>query len=135
VRFPRALLTDAGITPEALAPRLAREIAGLMARDHLLVRRRGDGASREFDARPSIVALELGSDAGSSVLDCHLRFTPRAAVRPEELLMELMPEADPRGADVERTALWAEPGGRRMDPLELLTLRDDGVARLHRITA
>ena len=67
-------------------------------------------ASREFDARPSIVALEPGSDAATPVLDCHLRFTPRASVRPEELLAELLPEADSRGADVERTALWAEPG-------------------------
>ena len=135
VRFPHALLTDAGIAPDTLAPRLTRGIRGLMAREHLLVRRRGEGASREFDARPSIVALELGSDAETPALDCHLRFTPRATVRPEELLAELLPEADPRGTDVERTALWAEPGGRRMDPLELLTLRDDGVARQHGITA
>jgi radical SAM family uncharacterized protein/radical SAM-linked protein len=135
VRFPHALMTDAGIAPDTLAPRLAREIEGLMARDHLLVRRRGEGASREFDARPSIVALEPGSDAATPVLDCHLRFTPRASVRPEELLAELLPEADSRGADVERTALWAEPGGRRMDPLELLMVRDEGVARLHGITA
>jgi radical SAM-linked protein len=135
MRFPRALLTDAGIAPETLTSRLAHGIHGLMARDHVLVRRRGEGASREFDARSSIVALEPVSDADTPALDCHLRFTPRATVRPEELLAELLPEADPRGADVERIALWAEPGSRRMDPLELLTLRDDGVARLHGITA
>jgi len=35
----------------------------------------------------------------------------------------LVPEADPRTVDVERTALWAERGGERWDPLRLLTPR------------
>ncbi len=129
VRFPHAVLAEAGVAPEALAPRLSRRASELTARDHLLVRRNSEGTTREFDARPSIVTLEVGSEERSTVLDCHLRFTPRAAVRPEELLKELLPEADPRGTDVERTALWSESAGRRRDALELLTAVDDGVAR------
>jgi radical SAM family uncharacterized protein/radical SAM-linked protein len=135
VRFPRALTADAGIAFQDLAPLLERRVAGLMARGHVVVRRRGEGASREFDARPSIVALEVGSEDLSPVLDGHLRFTPRSSVRPEELLSELLPEADCRSADVERAALWSEVDGVRRDPLEMLTLGDGGVARLHGITA
>ena len=135
VRFPHALTAEAGIASEDLAPLLAQRVAGLMARDHVVVRRRGEGSSREFDARPSIVAIEMGSEDLAPVLDGHLRFTPRAAVRPEELLAELLPEADCRSADVERTALWAEVEGRRVNPLELLVFGDAGVARFHGITA
>jgi len=129
VRFPNAMLTEAGIAPDALAPHLSRRAAELEARDCIVVRRRNEGTTREFDARPSIVALDVGSEDLATVLDCHLRFTPRAAVRPEEVLLELLPEADPRGADVERIVLWSESGGRRRDPLELLTFGDEAVAR------
>ena len=135
VRFPHAFLTEAGIAPDSLASCLSRRATELTARDHVVVRRRNEGTTREFDARPSIVALDVGSEDLATVLDCHLRFTPRASVRTEEILLELLPEADPRGADVERIALWSEPGGRRLDPIELLTFGDDGVARLHRTSA
>src|SRR5206468_1979090 len=86
----------------ALASCLSGRSSELTAREHLVVRRKSEGTTREFDARPSIVALDVGSEERSTVLDCHLRFTPRAAVRPEELLMELLPEVDPRGADQRR---------------------------------
>jgi radical SAM family uncharacterized protein/radical SAM-linked protein len=135
VRFPHAFVMELGIAPSELGPRLSRRTSELAARDHVLVRRHGEGSLREFDARPSIVSLEVSSEDRSFVLDCVVRFVPRAAVRPEEILQELFPDADCRGTDVERTALWAEPGGRRLDPLELLTVRDAGVARYHGITA
>ena len=35
----------------------------------------------------------------------------------------LIPEGDSRTTDVERTLLWAEVGGCRLDPLELLHVR------------
>ena len=131
VRFPRAVQVETGFAPDALASCLARRATELEARRHVLVRRQNEGTTREFDARPSIVTLDVGSEDDAPVLDCHLRFTPRAAVRPEEILLELLPEADPRGADVERVALWSEPAGRRMDPFELLTPSGEGVARSH----
>ena len=135
VRFPHAILDEAGLAHDTLASRLSRRANSLLARDHIVVRRKNEGTTREFDARPSIVALDIGSEDGSTVLDCHLRFTPRASVRPEELLLELIPEADPRGADVERMALWSEASGRRRDPLELLTHGDEAVARMYGTTS
>ena len=56
-------------------------------------------------------------------LEAHLRFTVRAQVRPDELIALLIPEGDSRTTDVERTLLWAEVGGCRLDPLELLHVR------------
>ena len=52
-----------------------------------------------------------------------IRFTTRAQVRPDEVVQLLVPEADARGVDVERCGLWSERGGRRLDPLELLSAR------------
>ncbi len=135
VRFPQPYLDEAGIAPEDLAGALPGRVDELLSRTHVIVRRRSEDQSREFDARPSIMALEVRSEERSTVLDCHLRFTPRAAVRPEELLAELFPPGDARTADVERTALWAESGGRRLDPMELLTVRDPGIMRVHGIPA
>jgi hypothetical protein len=135
VRFTAPYLAEAGLTPETLAGALGRQVHELLARPHVIVRRRGEGQSREFDARPSIAALEVVSEGLDTVLDCHLRFTPRAVVRPEELLVEMFPPADSRTADVERTTLWAESDGRRLDPLELLSVRDPGVEREHGIPA
>ena len=135
VRFPRPFLAGAGFPPEDLEAALRREVAELLARSHVVVRRRGEDSSREFDARPSIAALEVGLENLAPVLDCHLWFTPRASARPEELLALLFPSSDPRTADVERSALWAESAGRRLDPLELLSVRDPGVARAHVIPA
>ena len=129
VRFPRSFLTEAGFTPEVLAAALRREASELLALPHLVVRRRGEETSREFDARPSIAALEIGREDLDPVLDCHLRFTPRASVRPEEILSVLLPAGDPRTADIERMTLWSEATGRRLDPLELLFVREPSIAR------
>jgi radical SAM family uncharacterized protein/radical SAM-linked protein len=128
VRFPHGFRADTGLAPEDFTSTLGRGVSELLARPHLVVRRRGEETSREFDARPSIVALEVGLEDLATVLDCHLRFTPRASVRPEEILAVLLPSGDPRTADVERTALWADADGRRRDPLELLFVRDEVVA-------
>jgi radical SAM family uncharacterized protein/radical SAM-linked protein len=133
VRFPSAFVAEAGLAAGDLAPALRREVQELLARPHLVVRRRGEETSREFDARPSIAALEIGREELDPVLDCHLRFTPRASVRPEEILAVLFPQGDPRTADIERQSLWSEARGRRMDPLELLSMRDESVARDIRI--
>jgi radical SAM-linked protein len=135
VRFPRPFLAEAGLTPEELGEVLRRAVTTLLTRPHVIVRRRSEAQSREFDARPSIVALDIGREGDSNVLDTHLRFTPRAVVRPEELLAEMLPGCDSRTADIERTALWSESGGRRLDPLELLSMHDPGVVRVHRIPA
>jgi hypothetical protein len=87
----------------------------------VLVRRRSEAQTREFDARPSILELAAGDEEGSAVLDVHLRFVARAQVRPDELVALLIPDMDPRIADVERVMLWAESGGHRLDPLALLS--------------
>jgi hypothetical protein len=79
--------------------------------------------------------LEVGREDLSTVLDCHVRFTPRASVRPEEILAMLLPKGDHRTADIERSTLWAEANGRRLDPLELLYVREPGIARDSRIPA
>jgi radical SAM-linked protein len=118
VRFPRPFLDEAGLPPERLPGTLTPRIVELLARDHVLVRRASEGHTREFDARPSIVSLGLAAD--EAVLEACIRFTPRAQVRPDELVALLLPGCDPRTVDVERTVLWAETGGRRLDPLALL---------------
>src|SRR5262249_33227251 len=59
-RFPPAYLAEAGLTAGDLPAALRREAQELLARPHLVVRRRGEETSREFDARPSIAALEIG---------------------------------------------------------------------------
>jgi radical SAM-linked protein len=123
VRFPDSWLADAGVTPAELPGRLALGVADLLGREHLVVRRQGEDQAREFDARPSIAALETFLEDGRAVLDTHLRFVPRAVVRPEELVALMIPTGDPRALDVERIALWGELDGRRLDPFELLTAR------------
>jgi radical SAM family uncharacterized protein/radical SAM-linked protein len=118
VRFPRPFLDAAGLAPERLEAVLAPRIGELLAHDRLIVRRETEGQTREFDARPSIVSLTLAAHAAA--LEAHIRFTPRAQVRPDELVALLLPGSDPRTVDVERIALWAETDGRRLDPLALL---------------
>jgi radical SAM-linked protein len=121
VRFPRSFLAELGMSPDALRETLEAASTGLLARSHVVVRRTSEGQTREFDARPSIAELAVWDEEVPVALDAHVRFTTRAQVRPDELVGLLIPAADPRTADVERTALWAEPGGRRLDPFALLS--------------
>ncbi len=132
VRFPRAFLEEAGLPPESLRGELEARIAVLLQREHLIVRRQSEAQTREFDARPSIASLEASVAEPPAVLDAHIRFTPRAQVRPDELVALLVPGTDARTVDIERTALWAESGGRRLDPLELLgaRARDERLVRV-----
>ncbi len=123
VRFPGVFLAEAGLAEADLRDALTARGSRLLERDHVIVRRRSEVQTREFDARPSIVALEPGDEDGHIALDAVIRFTARAQVRPDELVSLLVPEADARGVDVERVRLWAERGGRRLDPLELLSAR------------
>ena len=123
IRFPAPYLAEARLAPEALGPRLEAEARGLLERARVLVRRRSEAQTREFDARPSIASLEVGGEGAAVALVAHLRFTVRAQVRPDELIALLIPEGDSRTTDVERTLLWAEVGGCRLDPLELLHVR------------
>ena len=120
IRFPRPYLADAGLTPDALRGVLSAAIPALLARGHVIVRRASEGQTREFDARPSIAALELSDEETPVALDAHIRFTARAQARPEEVMALLVPHADPRITDVERVMMWAESDGRRLDPLALL---------------
>jgi radical SAM-linked protein len=121
VRFPGSFLAEAGIAPGALRSELDDRVKRLLARDIVLVRRVSEDKARDFDAKPSIAALHASLDEAPAVLDLHLRFTLRAAARPDDLIGLLVPEADPRTVDVERTALWAERGGERCEPLRLLS--------------
>jgi radical SAM family uncharacterized protein/radical SAM-linked protein len=124
IRFPRPYLADAGLSTDVLRATLAAAIPALLARDHVIVRRASEGQTREFDARPSIAALELSDEETPAALDAHIRFTARAQARPEEVMALLVPHADPRITDVERVMLWAEADGRRLDPLALLGAGD-----------
>jgi len=123
VQFPATFLAETGLTRVALESLLETGIRELLGREHVLVRRRSEAQTREFDARPSIAALSVREEANAVVLDAHLRFTVRAQVRPDELVGLMIPDADPRTADVERVGLWAEIEGRRLDPFELLSAR------------
>jgi radical SAM-linked protein len=123
VRFPRTFLEEAGFAPERFHGELEARVCELLSREHLIVRRCSEGQTREFDARPSMVSLEVKALEGSVVLDAHLRFTPRAQVRPDEVVALLFPGHDARTTDVERNALWTDSSGARLDPLALLTAR------------
>jgi hypothetical protein len=123
VGFPRVFLTETGLTETLLTGMLTARIPELLERDHVIVRRQNEAQTREFDARPSIVALEPGDEDGHTVLEAVIRFTTRAQVRPDEVVSLLIPGADARGVDVERCGLWTERNGRRVDPLELLSAR------------
>ncbi|HEV2105082.1 MAG TPA: TIGR03936 family radical SAM-associated protein, partial [Candidatus Eisenbacteria bacterium] len=125
VRFPRGFLDTAGIPPERLLAELDARVAALLARDVVVVRRRSEDQAREFDARPSIAAMLAHAGEPPAVLDLHVRFTLRAAARPDDLVGLLFPGSDPRTVDVERTELWAERGGERLDPLRLLSPRTE----------
>ncbi|HEY6867371.1 MAG TPA: TIGR03960 family B12-binding radical SAM protein, partial [Candidatus Eisenbacteria bacterium] len=121
VHFPRPFLDEVGVTPEALPGVLEARIATLLGRDHIVVRRQSEAHTREFDARPSIVSLEPAAGEHPAALDAHLRFTPRAQVRPDEVVALLFPGGDARTIDIERVMLWADASGRRLDPLALLS--------------
>ena len=121
VRFPRPFLAEAGIAQEALPAVLEARLAVLLARDHVIVRRESEGKSREFDARSSIESLELAAGEHPAALDAQVRFTPRAQVRPDEIVRLLIPDGDARTVDVERVMLWANFSGRRLDPIQLLS--------------
>ena len=123
VRFPASYLAEAGIAPGELHSKLRERVTRLLSKDVVVVRRKSEDKAREFDARPSIAAMHASLDEAPAVLDLHLRFTLRAAARPDDLLGLLVPEADPRTVDVERTALWADRGGERWEPLRLLSSR------------
>ena len=126
VRFPGVFLAEAGLDHAGLRAMLTARIPELLQRDHIIVRRQNEAQTREFDARPSIVALEPGVEDGNTVLDAVIRFTTRAQVRPEEVINLLIPDTDPRGVDVERVGLWTERDGRHLDCLELLSARTLG---------
>ena len=121
VRFPGTFLEEAGLSPERFREELEARVHELMAREHVIVRRQSEGKTREFDARPSILSLEVDALEGPVALDAHLRFLTRAQVRPDEVVALLFPGRDARTTDVERIALWTESGGPRLDPLALLT--------------
>ena len=123
VRFPRTYLEEAGLNPETLLGTLRTRITELLAREHVLVRRQSEAQTREFDARPAILSLEVLEDETPAVLQARVKFTARAQVRPEEIVALLIPHVDARTTDIERACLWAEHGGRHLDPLELLGAR------------
>ncbi len=123
VRFPDGFLAEAGVAPDRLPAELEARLVRLRSREHLLVRRQSEGQIREFDARSSLVDLQASTAETPAVLDAHVRFIPRAQVRPDDLVALLFPGADARTVDVERTALWAVAGGQRLDALELLGAR------------
>src|SRR6266545_2619121 len=56
-----------------------------------------------------------------AALDAQVRFTPRAQVRPDEIVRLLIPDGDARTVDVERVMLWANFSGRLLDPIQLLS--------------
>jgi radical SAM family uncharacterized protein/radical SAM-linked protein len=123
IRFPTGFAFDVGGRLGTLPDALRSRVADLMARERLIVRRQGEEQAREFDARSSLESLEVCTDEPVPALHADIRFTPRAQVRPEEILALLLPDADPRVADYERTALWVQRAGRRLDPFDLLQCR------------
>ncbi len=123
VRFPASFLGEAGLTPDTLPGTLAPRVRDLLAQECVVVRRTSEDKVREFDARPSVAALEVIGEESPAALDMHLRFTMRAQARPDDVVGLLFPGLDPRTVDVERTGLWVEREGHRFDPMEALQLR------------
>ncbi len=68
-----------------------------------------------------MVSLELAAGDHPVALEAHLRFLPRAQVRPDEVVELLIPNSDVRTIDIERVMLWADASGRRLDPIALLS--------------
>jgi len=120
VRFPGSYLEEAGIEPGSLVDALLERSRRLLQGDHLIVRRQSEAQTREFDAKPSIMFLEADGDDPPGALTLGIRFTVRAQPRPDEIIAMMIPQADPRALDVERTMLWTELRGERLDPLALL---------------
>jgi radical SAM family uncharacterized protein/radical SAM-linked protein len=118
IRITDAFLARSGVEPAALGDRLSEVAARLLEQQEILVRRKTKGGIKQVDIRPSIGALTTAPSGKS--LECRIRFTPRAQARPEEVLSQLFPEADPRLARVDRTALWITAGDRRLNPFESL---------------
>src|SRR5205085_11821485 len=123
VRFPASYLEETRLTPDSIERVLRAGTSELLGREHVIVRRQSEAQTREFDARPSIAALTVADEEGRVALDAHLKFMVRAQLRPDELIALLIPEADSRTTDIERTCLWAEVAGRLLDTLELLSVR------------
>jgi radical SAM-linked protein len=123
VRFPGPWLADQGLGPSTLAAELSRRAADVLAQERLVVRRQSEDNAREFDARPSLDSLRTGLDEPVPTLDVEILFTPRAQVRPEEVVALMFAACDPRDTDCERTALWMSRAGRRLDPFDLLHAR------------
>ncbi|HVP15337.1 MAG TPA: TIGR03936 family radical SAM-associated protein, partial [Terriglobales bacterium] len=123
VRFPEGFVAETGVPPERFHEDLEARVTGLLRREHLMVRRQSEARIREFDARSSLAGLQASRAEAPAALDVHVRFVPRAQVRPDDLVALLFPGADVRTLDVERTALWAVVESRRLDSLELLGVR------------
>ena len=121
VRFPRPFVEQTGFSPAQLLETLRARTGELLARDSVVVRRISEDKVREFDARPSMAALQANDDEAPAALDMHLRFTMRAQARPDDVIGLLFPDLDPRTVDVERTEMWVERGNDRLDPMQLLS--------------
>jgi len=82
IRFPRSFLQEAGLSPELLLGTLAERASELLARPNVVVRREGEDQAREFDARPSIVAIEAGLRDNDPDFRFHLRLSSFGTRRP-----------------------------------------------------
>src|SRR5262249_27865958 len=74
VRFPGSFLAEAGIPPGALQGELHERVGRLLAQDVVIVRRVSEDKAREFDAKPSIVALHASLEEAPAGLDLPLPF-------------------------------------------------------------
>jgi radical SAM family uncharacterized protein/radical SAM-linked protein len=93
---------------------LGGAVRAFLARRSAEVLRVKKGRERRVDIRPYVDAMQLEPDGAVSFT---LLMTAGGSARPSEVLGLLLGDDPPAGTRIERTALWAEAGGRWISPL------------------
>ena len=104
------------LAPDALAER----VAAFLAAESVPIVRARKGRERALDLRPLVAEMSCAPDGE---LRFALRVSVEGSARPVEILEWLAGKAAAAAADVERTELLAEAGGRRVSPLLLARRR------------
>ena len=122
VRFPASFLGEAGLTPETPRGRL-HPGSGSCWQECVVVRRTSEDKVREFDARPSVAALEVIGEESPAALDMHLRFAMRPCASRRSRRASFPRTSTPAPWMWNARDLWVEREGHRFDPMEALQLR------------
>jgi radical SAM-linked protein len=117
------LITSATYRIEGLAPsileRAESNLAEIMARDEVVVRRTTGGKDCEVDIRPYIASLRV---TDGPVLEMTLKLTNKGTARPMEVLREGLAQiaVDPGYLQIERTDLLVDWDGVARSPMDFV---------------